>query len=111
MSLRGYCDNLPYDYTCCFKKPAPVAMKSCGLDAVKGKGVCVPLAQCPNGNVAAQNTCGDGLSCCYSLQKSLSYYEFRGVWISTVANIDWPSKKTLTTTQQQAELISILVNN
>ena len=34
--------------------------------------------------------------------------EFRGVWVATVANIDWPSKPGLTTTQQKAELISIL---
>src|SRR5882724_12073739 len=34
--------------------------------------------------------------------------EFRGVWIATVANIDWPSKPGLTTAQQKAELISLL---
>ncbi len=34
--------------------------------------------------------------------------EFRGVWVATVANIDWPSKPGLTTAQQKAELISIL---
>src|SRR5688572_1530051 len=34
--------------------------------------------------------------------------EFRGVWVATVANIDWPSKKGLTTKQQQAELTAIL---
>jgi uncharacterized lipoprotein YddW (UPF0748 family) len=33
--------------------------------------------------------------------------EFRGVWVATVSNIDWPSKKGLTTKQQQAELIAI----
>ena len=35
-------------------------------------------------------------------------YEFRGVWVATVDNIDWPTTKTLTTDQQQAELIAIL---
>jgi uncharacterized lipoprotein YddW (UPF0748 family) len=30
--------------------------------------------------------------------------EFRGVWIASVANIDWPSQKGLTTARQQAEL-------
>ena len=30
--------------------------------------------------------------------------EFRGVWIATVGNIDWPSKPTLTTDQQKKEL-------
>ena len=34
--------------------------------------------------------------------------EMRGVWIATVANIDWPSSKTLTAAQQQAELIDLL---
>ncbi len=34
--------------------------------------------------------------------------EFRGVWIATVANIDWPSKKGLSTKQQQAELAALL---
>ncbi len=34
--------------------------------------------------------------------------EFRGVWVATVANIDWPSKPGLPTEQQQAELLAIL---
>jgi uncharacterized lipoprotein YddW (UPF0748 family) len=34
--------------------------------------------------------------------------EFRAVWVSTVANIDWPSKQNLTAQQQQAEAIAIL---
>ena len=34
--------------------------------------------------------------------------EFRGLWIATVANIDWPSKPGLSTAQQTAELISLL---
>ena len=34
--------------------------------------------------------------------------EFRGAWIATVGNIDYPTSKTLTTAQQQAEFISIL---
>lgn len=35
-------------------------------------------------------------------------YEFRGVWIATVENIDWPSRRTLTTDAQKAEFIKIL---
>lgn len=35
-------------------------------------------------------------------------YEFRAVWVATVANIDWPSKPGLTTEQQQKEVIDIL---
>lgn len=34
--------------------------------------------------------------------------EFRGVWVATVNNIDWPSKKGLTTAEQKAELRAIL---
>ncbi len=34
--------------------------------------------------------------------------EFRGAWVATVANIDWPSKEGLSTAQQKAELLSIL---
>lgn len=34
--------------------------------------------------------------------------EMRGLWIATVANIDWPSSRTLTADQQRAELIDIL---
>lgn len=35
-------------------------------------------------------------------------FEFRGVWIATVSNIDWPSKKTLTPEEQKREFIQIL---
>ncbi len=34
--------------------------------------------------------------------------EFRGVWVASVANIDWPSAPGLTTAEQQAELLAIL---
>lgn len=34
--------------------------------------------------------------------------EFRGAWVATVANIDWPSKAGLSTQEQQAELLAIL---
>jgi uncharacterized lipoprotein YddW (UPF0748 family) len=34
--------------------------------------------------------------------------EFRGVWVATVGNIDWPSKPGLPVTTQQEELIAIL---
>ncbi|HEU5289010.1 MAG TPA: family 10 glycosylhydrolase, partial [Cyclobacteriaceae bacterium] len=34
--------------------------------------------------------------------------EFRGVWIATVANIDWPSKPGLSSIEQQKEFIEIL---
>ena len=34
--------------------------------------------------------------------------EFRAAWVSTVANIDWPSRSNLTVAKQQAEAIAIL---
>ena len=34
--------------------------------------------------------------------------EFRGAWIATVANIDWPSQEGLSTDRQQAELRGLL---
>ena len=34
--------------------------------------------------------------------------EMRGLWIATVANIDWPSRNSLTPDQQLAELVDIL---
>ena len=35
-------------------------------------------------------------------------YEFRGVWVATVDNIDWPSKKNLSSYDQKAEFIHLL---
>src|SRR5262245_30083876 len=34
--------------------------------------------------------------------------EFRGVWVASVQNIDWPSKRGLSTKQQQRELVRIM---
>lgn len=34
--------------------------------------------------------------------------EFRGVWVATVANLNWPSKPGLTTAEQQVELTAIM---
>ena len=34
--------------------------------------------------------------------------EFRGVWVASVANIDWPSRPGLSAWQQQTELLAIL---
>ncbi len=35
-------------------------------------------------------------------------YEFRGVWVASVDNIDWPSSRTLSVEQQKAEFIRLL---
>src|SRR5690606_31592728 len=34
--------------------------------------------------------------------------EFRGVWVASVGNLDWPSRPGLSTERQQAELVAIL---
>src|SRR4051794_11010428 len=34
--------------------------------------------------------------------------EFRGAWVATVQNIDWPSKVGLPVDQQKSELLAIL---
>lgn len=36
--------------------------------------------------------------------------EFRAAWVSTVANIDWPSRRDLTSEKQKTEIIAILDN-
>jgi uncharacterized lipoprotein YddW (UPF0748 family) len=36
--------------------------------------------------------------------------EFRAAWVSTVANIDWPSRRDLSSDKQKAEIITILDN-
>ncbi len=46
-----------------------------------------------------------------SAQTSIPKYEFRAVWVATVSNIDWPSKRGLSTEEQQNEIIAILDNN
>jgi uncharacterized lipoprotein YddW (UPF0748 family) len=34
--------------------------------------------------------------------------EFRGAWVATVGNIDWPSRKDLSVADQKAELVAIM---
>ena len=34
--------------------------------------------------------------------------EFRGAWVASVSNIDWPSSRTLSTSAQQRELLELL---
>lgn len=41
-------------------------------------------------------------------QSLVPNYEFRGVWVATVDNIDWPSKKNLSVAEQKAEFIQLL---
>ena len=43
-----------------------------------------------------------------SAQAAHPKFEFRGAWVATVTNLDWPSSPNLTTEQQKEQLISIL---
>ncbi|PST83985.1 glycoside hydrolase [Pedobacter yulinensis] len=42
------------------------------------------------------------------ITKTAPKREFRGIWVATVANIDWPSRPGLSIDQQKQELIGIL---
>ncbi len=49
------------------------------------------------------------MSACVSLNpKPHRARELRGVWVASVTNLDWPSRKDLTADQQKQELIAIL---
>ncbi|MDB6026209.1 MAG: hypothetical protein JWM68_2432 [Verrucomicrobiales bacterium] len=57
--------------------------------------------------LAAQGTILQGAEADKSIPPNLDR-EFRGVWVATVANIDWPSSPGLSTENQKEELIAIL---
>lgn len=44
----------------------------------------------------------------YKVELPETNREFRGVWIATVANINWPSKRNLTAFEQKTEAIKLL---
>jgi uncharacterized lipoprotein YddW (UPF0748 family) len=80
------------------------------LSQTLGKGVCSQQVNCPIGQISLSGCdSANGELCCYSLQNNVNVYEMRGVWVATVANIDWPSSRTLTTAQQQQELLNIIL--
>src|SRR5215467_15153010 len=43
-----------------------------------------------------------------SIKPPVPMREFRAAWIATVVNIDWPSRKGLSTAEQKAEMLAIL---
>lgn len=54
-------------------------------------------------------SCFIALACkSFSIAQIPESKEFRAVWIATVNNTDWPSKKGLSTDEQKAEFISLL---
>lgn len=52
------------------------------------------------------------IGCCCLIPQSKAQLapkrEFRAVWIATVSNIDWPSRKGMSTAEQQQELVRLL---
>ncbi len=49
------------------------------------------------------------LACTFHLfAQPVRNFEFRGVWVATVENIDWPSKKGLSVEAQQQEFIKLV---
>jgi len=58
------------------------------------------LSPCPNLIAASYEAA--------SLTPPAPQREFRAGWVATVGNIDWPSRKTLSTAEQKSELLNIL---
>lgn len=57
---------------------------------------------------AAMGGCQEGHEPAISTSAPVKPAEIRGVWVATVANIDWPSSKGLTDAQRRTEVITIL---
>lgn len=73
-----------------------------------GIGQCIETALCPY-SLYQSGLCETkpiNVKCCFSMKKEND--EFRALWITTAGNVDWPSSKTGTPSQQQTELINIL---
>ncbi len=70
--------------------------------AVLATAMLVPAVACGQSPRATQQAAAD------TLPPPPIARELRAVWVATVGNMDWPSRKGLTSAQQQAELIAIL---
>ncbi|WIV98301.1 glycoside hydrolase family 10 protein [Kinneretia aquatilis] len=82
---------------------------ACGLSPVIGSGL--GLAGCAEAPLRLPPLPGELLlepAPELLAQAPLPLREFRAVWVATVANIDWPSRKGLSSAQQQAEAIALL---
>jgi uncharacterized lipoprotein YddW (UPF0748 family) len=69
---------------------------------VRRIAVAVPLAL--SAACAVSNRPGDSIDTTPPAPRS----EMRGLWVATVGNIDWPSKRGLSAKKQRKELIDIL---
>lgn len=59
-------------------------------------------------SLLAVATFGIGGAMAQDVPEPTANREFRAAWVATVANIDWPSRKGLSTEQQKSEIIAIL---
>ncbi|MYN01071.1 family 10 glycosylhydrolase [Pseudoduganella sp. DS3] len=95
-AFLGACSSTP-------TAPAQGTAAGAGAGSVPGTGAGAGPGQAGAGQSApapSQNLLGE--------MPPAAPREFRAAWVSTVANIDWPSKSSLPPSRQQAEVIAIL---
>jgi uncharacterized lipoprotein YddW (UPF0748 family) len=83
-----------------------VHLPSRSLVALLCAGLWAPLAVVPAAaqpSAFASSTTSDEATAAPSIRR-----EFRGAWVASVSNIDWPSRPGLSTAEQQNELLDIL---
>ncbi|MEO8336107.1 MAG: family 10 glycosylhydrolase [bacterium] len=86
------------------------------LDDLRALGLMLYRAVVAVAVVAALSACSGGSSSTAPAPQPVAVdsgpptiqREMRGLWIATVANIDWPSRTSLTADQQKAELADLL---
>jgi uncharacterized lipoprotein YddW (UPF0748 family) len=80
---------------------APVAGLTCGLLAGS-------LLSCGGSLSATPETAEDPVEFLPASTIPSAPRELRAAWVAAVYNLDWPSRSTLTTTQQQTEALTLL---
>ncbi|MFV0130774.1 glycoside hydrolase family 10 protein [Streptomyces sp. HMX112] len=75
-------------------------------DAVAAGGSSLPAAGVPRGGSGGSHGRGQGSR--KGRRRGRVGQEFRGMWLATVANRDWPSRPGLTAAEQRAELLAYL---
>jgi len=78
----------------------------CGLEHVRHLGILKSTLPASLGGLFAATTLAASTPA--TSLPPVPVREFRGAWVATVSNIDWPSKPGLPSDQQKAELIAIL---
>jgi uncharacterized lipoprotein YddW (UPF0748 family) len=86
----------------------PTAPGAADGTAANGPGTAPGAGGGPAGNAGAGGAAATGQQHYTGEQPPAAPREFRAAWVSTVANIDWPSRSNLPPARQQAEAIAIL---